>query len=311
MKKSFIEPKPFNVFALVLFFVLVILGSVVNFYATNLVLSDVSNAYNGIRDNYLIASIPGLVLAVMFVIGVIYYIRYHLRPQFRKHMAILYSIILICLSAVGLIGSILSGTIVYHSFFKPYPFPGYVLLGTILYSILLVGGSIGLVLIIKLKKDDPFKKEFSHKYNLFSLLLGVVTYFAFNRFGALLWSPTYIQWRTFNLTWIYYVWLLLPMVLLINVCSNAFLLHPVGSKNGIIRYSIMTGVDVVLSIIIIILGMTSTQFVSAVSPTVGIERLAALPIDTIVQLVMLLAFDGFFLAREIIDYKKGGVTIEQ
>ena len=284
--------------------VLTIIGAVVNFYATNMVLSDISNAYDGLRDIYFISSIPALMFACLFVLAILYIARLALRPEYKKSLSKLYLIIAICLSVIGLVSSILSGTIVYHSFTKPYPFPGYSVLALIIFIVLLIGFSYLLYYVIKKVPNDTEKRKKSVKYGIYTFLLVIFMYFTLNRFGVVIWGPSYIQGRTFYLTWPYYLWLLLPLCLFIIIACDLFNYRKEDKLHALIHMSIFTAVGIGLTIYTIYLGMTNTQYVSAISPTVGAERLLAKPVDTILQTAIFLAFALFFLIRTIILYVK-------
>lgn len=284
----------------VIFGILAIVGSFIGFYGTNLVMSDVSNMFYGARDFYFIASIPGFCLFILFGLGTIYLMRFYLRPEYRRSLTKLYLILLDVFSVISIVAAIVAGTVVYHDMLKPYPFPGYFVVSIVLYTLLIAFSIYAFVVLIKKLPEDTAKRKISIKYLGYLL----VVLFAYNRFGAFLWSPTFIHWRTFYMTWPYYIWLLLPMVLLINIADNVFNLHGKGSKKGITRYAITLGLDIVFTVVVTVIGINNTQFISAVSPTVAIERLATKPIDTIVQFVMLFAFDLYFLIQEIHIAKK-------
>mgnify|MGYP003317534114 CR=1 FL=1 len=279
--------------------VVAVIGAIINFYATNMILSDISNAYAGLHDIYLISSIPAFMIACLFILALLYLGRRFLRPQYIKALSKLYLIIGLVISFIGFVTSILSGTIVYHSFVGQYPFPGYSFLMLITFIMLLGLFGFQLFHVIKKMPDDQEKRKPSFLYGLYTALLIIFIYFAINRLGAVLWSPFYIQGRTFYLTWSYYLWLLLPMVLLCFVIANVFKIHEVGTVAGVIKYGVFAFVGLTFSIVTLVLGMTNTQFVSAISPTVGVERLLAKPVDTILQLALFIGFTSFFLIREI------------
>ena len=284
--------------------IVVVIGAIINFYATNMVLSDISNAYAGLHDIYFISSIPALMLASLFILAILYLGRRFHRPEYVKALSKLYLIIGLVISIIGLVTSILSGTIIYHSFVASYPFPGYSLIMLLLFIGLLILFSFELAYVVKKMPDDKEKRKITFGYVLITILLIIFMYFAINRFGAFLWSPFYIQGRTFYLTWPYYLWLLLPITLLSFVTAEVYRLHERGTRNGVIKYSVFFVIGVAFSVVTVVLGMNNTQFVSAISPTVGVERLLSKPVDTILQLCLFIGFALYFLIREIYAFVK-------
>ena len=96
---------------IVAFWLAVLVGSFVNFYATNLVLSDISNLQAFLR---MVNSHTAIFTSIIFnifliaIIGTLYISRLCLRPNSRKSLTKLYLIIQIAVSFLGIVTSILS-----------------------------------------------------------------------------------------------------------------------------------------------------------------------------------------------------------
>lgn len=284
--------------------VMIVLGSLVNFFVTNLLMSDISNIFYGFHDLYFITSLPGFIFALLWIFALLFMFRYFLRPNCRKALMKSWIIVAMVFALLGVIASVLTGTIGYHSFFKDYPFVGYTIGSLIFFVLLLVISIVGYILIAKKYPEDTEKRPITLKSSWHTIWLGLLMYFSMYRFGAFLWSPGFIQWRTFYFTWPFYIWLTLPMLLLLVILKDTFTGKKEGSKNDIILHSILLGLDVAFTLTVIILGKTNTQFVAAVSPTVAIERLATMPIDIILQTVIIFSFQIYFLVREIVRFNK-------
>lgn len=290
--------------SLIAFLLLIFVASFVNFYATNLVMSDVSNMFYGAHDFYFVASIPGFIFALLFLIFVLFILRFYLHPKSRKNMTLIWIKVAIGFGIVGLIASILTGTVIYHSFLKPYPFPGYSIISLVFYTLFITGMFYLIFYIKKNWPEDEVKRKITLRSSWHTTWLSLLMFFSFNRFGALLWAPSFIHLRTLYMTWPYYIWLALPMILLIMIASDIFGIHEVGTKRGIITHLVLLNVDIIFILTVILIGINNTQFISAVSPTVAIERLATLPIDTVVEFILLISFELYFLIREVKKYLK-------
>ena len=111
--------------SLILLIVIGIIGSIINFYATNLLFSDLSNMFYGVHDAYIISSFPIFFIALDFVVAFIFVLRLTRYPIYKKSLINLYTTYGIVNSVLGIMFSIITGSIIYDSFIAPYPFMGY------------------------------------------------------------------------------------------------------------------------------------------------------------------------------------------
>lgn len=288
--------------ALILVTLTVLVGSVVTFYATNMLLSDVSNMFYGVHDAYIVSSIPAFMLAVDFVAFLVFVMRYYRYPAYRKSMGNLYSIYLGVNSLVGIAFCILTG-VIYGSFTMPYPFWAYDVIMMIVHAGLL---ALAVVLNVKNRKmqlADQTKKKIQPHYVIYSAVLGAMTYFAFNKFGALILSPLYVYMRSLYLTWPFYLSLLCPIALVVHVLVYFFDGYKGKEKVGIAVVSTVFALSLGLGVSVLIIGSAHTQFISAVSPALPLERLATMPINSIFQLVAMVLFSGYYLWYAVRAYK--------
>lgn len=261
---------------------LTIVGSILTFYGWNLLFSDVANMLMSKVTVDLLSSLPGFIISLDFILASIYTMRLIRRPQYKKRMSLLYLIILGCFSLLGIIACIVSGIIVYGSLFAPYPFKGYLVICLVFHAFALFFSIGAYYNVLKVMKPDEEKRKMSVHYVLYTIVLCLFVSFAYYRFGAVLLAPVYIQWRTIYLTWPFYTALFIPMALLVHTVLYSFGVyknHPIG---GIIHAGVCLLSSIGFSLAIIFIGRENTQFVSAISPVLPLERLASLPIDTIV-----------------------------
>lgn len=278
--------------------ILAIIASIINFYATNMILSDVSNMYYSVMNIDIISSLPAFLLAINLVVITLYFSREKHFPEYKNSMALTYTTIIAVISAIGVIASILTGTIIYKSFLVPYPFYGYSILGIIVH---LANCVFAIIKNIKTRKEcTEFKKRpISFKYVIYTILVVLMIYIAYDRFGAFLLSFTYVQFSTLYLTFPFYLSLLLPISLLNHIMAYLRSSKKIEYKVGLTNIIILTILSFVLNIAVVIIGFTNTQFISAISPALGLERLATMPIDLIFHILITTVFSIVLLIKTI------------
>ncbi len=297
--------KKSNIIALI---VLILVGSFVTFYTSNLIMSDVSNMFYGVHNADCIASFPGFMFAIEFVVATIYLLRVTRRAQYKKSTDRLYAKYFLALSGVGLITSILSGIMVYDSIFAPYPFHGYTILGIIVHA-LIIAGSIIWLQRIKKQPDDEAKRRIDFGYVVYSIAIFVIIFITYNRLGALMWGVTYIHLDSLWLTFPFYLSLLLPLALMIHIILYFYGVFNANPVVAIVYDIIFLIVDVMLGTAVFWIGAVNTAFISAISPALALERLWTKPVDNIIHFFVLL-FIGLYclyLSIKLYNKKKKGL----
>lgn len=283
---------------LILLIVTGLIGSIVTFYTTNFIMADVGNytyGYNGY--NYL-ASIPGFVFALEFIAFTMLIIRVYIRPQYKKRTILHYIRILVFFSLIGFVGALLAGVFAYHSFVKPYPFPCYLILSILIHGAIIVCGIYSYSSIKRKVEDDPERKKMTIGYVLYSFILPLVIFFAYNRFGALLLSPLYAQGLTLYMTWPLYLWLSAPMLILLYIVFKAFNVYK--NINDQICYLVLYVLfAVVIGVSCIITGKNNPLFVAVISPAFGLDRLGTYPYVFIIHFAQTVIFGLYFLLRDL------------
>ena len=275
---------------------LTLLGSLFAILGANMFFSDIGNM-SAVGPKGFITTFPALMFAALFPTCFLYVLRYYLRPKTFKRMTRLYVIIAMALSFVGLLCSVLSGVMVYGSFVKPYPFPGYLIIFMILHAIVLGGGVFALIKLQKLPEDEErFKVTAKHVFKTIGWFLFISL--AMERFGLFVASPLYIYWRNFYMTFPFYLFLLVPAFLGSVKVLDVLGCFPTNQQKLILSIS---GIccTVCLFVAIAIPGMLNTSYVSSVSTAMPLERLASKPVEIIIHLASCLAVGIIMLVQSI------------
>jgi len=280
-----------------------IISSIVCFYSTNLILSDVSNNTYGFNDLLVFSSIPALLFSIELEILLINLIKrkfnnldkVFLNSIFRKQ-----SISIIILSAISILCTIYSGIFLYHSFIKPYPFSFYLIISIIVHTILLLRYAI---ILKKIGREKNTEKITFIKI-IYSIIMSIFVFFALNRLGAFIFAFEYASTLTLNITWPFYMSLLIPIFMLINALIYRYKGFDNRKVLGLVTSSSLLLLTILLYGYTMIVGHSNTFFISAISPALPIERLITMPIDVIAQLICLLPINIYFVIYSIIYIKK-------
>ncbi|MBO4703265.1 MAG: hypothetical protein J5617_00335 [Bacilli bacterium] len=277
--------------------IIAVIGSIWTFYASNMFFSDVSNFGAGFMNTTLFVSLTGMLLGAMMVAAPLFIVRFYQRPNSRKVLCRNYLFIAIALAAFGLIFAVLGGVINYRGNFVKYPFPGYLIIMIVLHLTVLVGSAVVLFMKVLKMPEDTEKYKVTVKHVFHTLGLYLLIALAFNRFGAFLLMPVYCQFSTLYKTFVYYLFLLVPMVILaiklmriLEVGKNRFLM-------SLITLIVTTG----LMVAILLLGKNDSSFISAVSAAAPLERLGSMPMELFIHFF---SYFGVLLYYVIIEKLK-------
>ena len=277
--------------------IIAVIGSIWTFYASNMFFSDVSNFGAGFMETTLFVSLTGMLLGAMMVAAPLFIVRFYQRPNSRKVLCRNYLFIAIALAAFGLIFAVLGGVINYRGNFVKYPFPGYLIIMIVLHFAVLVGSAVVLFMKVLKMPEDTEKYKVTVKHVFHTLGLYLLIALAFNRFGAFLLMPVYCQFSTLYKTFVYYLFLLVPMVILaiklmriLEIGKNRFLL-------SLITLIVATG----LMVAILLLGKSDSSFISAVSAAAPLERLGSMPMELFIHFF---SYFGVLLYYVIIEKLK-------
>ena len=261
---------------------LTVVGSLFTVLASNMFFGDIINMSAGFENATLFATLPAIGVAVTFAVAILFILRGYKHPDCLRRLARLYSIFVIALNGLGLLGDILSVAVVYHSFVAPNPFPGYLIIFTILNLALLCGGVFGL-LSVKRLQEDTGRIKINFLYVLKTIGWFLFIMMVLNRLGTLLGAPAYIYLRNLGKTFLFYVYLLVPLYL--GVVECLFILKVLDRKTLSIMAIVGLGLNVALFAYIAIMGMSDSGFVSSLSQAMPLERMASKPLEILIHVL--------------------------
>jgi len=277
---------------------LLVVGSLFGVLASNMLFDDLFNKSIPFGSMTLVVSLPSVSTTVLFILGILYVLRTYRHPDSKKRISRTYLIIAAAFSLIGVVTSILSGATVYHTFVGTHPFAGYLIIFLIL-NLATLGCSCYLFLKVRKWPEDEGRVQINFVYVLktigWVLFIGMI----FNKFGLFLGSPIYIYWRSFYQTFPAYLHLLVPVAL--GVVLALYDLEYLAKKQVRLASYILLGVNVVLFIYTVIMGLNDTAFVSNISQLMPISRMAALPLEIIIHF---LAYTGVGIALLVIAREK-------
>ncbi len=283
-------------FSLIALAIIAVLGSLVAFAASNLFFTDVPYFGPNIMDTALFASFTALLFGAYFVMGPMYIVRSYLKPNIRKRMSKTYLKTTIVLAGLGFVFAILAGVINYKgNFLAPYPFPGFIIIMMVAHLLVLGGAIFALVKPVKALPEDTEQFKVGAKHVFFSMGWFLFVALAFNRFGAFLTMPMYVELRNFHLTFLFYLFLLVPMAILVKKVFDVYEVK----FNKFVYVIALFAINLVLFVAVAIIGMNDTTFVSSLSPAMPLERLAAKPVEIIIHFASQFGILLAWLIREI------------
>ncbi len=283
-------------FSLIALAIIAVLGSLMAFVASNLFFTDVPYFGPHIMDTAIFLSFTALLFGAYFVIGAMYIVRSYLKPNIRKKMSKTYLKTTMVLAGLGFVFAILAAVINYNgNFLASAPFPGFIILMMVMHLLVLGGSIFALLKPIKVLPEDTEEFKVGAKHVFFTMGWFLFIALAFNRFGAFLTMPIYVELRNFYQTVFFYLFLLVPMAILVKKVFDVFELK----LNRFIYVIILFAINLVLFIVVAIIGLNDTTFVSSLSPAMPLERLAAKPVEIIIHFASQFGILLAWLIREI------------
>lgn len=279
-------------FVMISLALIAIFGSLLTFYASNLFFSDVANFGSG--SPTLFVTFPALLLGAMFVAAALFIVRFYQRPNSRKVLSRNYLFIAIALACFAVIFAVLGGIINYRGNFLSYPFPGYLIIMIVLNVLIIVGAAITLFKVVLKMPDDTEKYKVKPLHVLHTLGLFLLISLAFNRFGAFLLMPVYVQWSSLYMTFVYYLFLLIPTALLVIKVLGILDYKPL-----FIPTVVVAALAVILFAVTAIIGVNDSAFISAVSAAAPLERLGSMPMEILIHFVTYLGVSIYYIIKEL------------
>ena len=272
--------------------IIAIIGSLLTFYASNLFFSDVSNFGSG--SPTLFVTFPAMLLGAMLIAAPLYIVRLYQRPENKKALSRLYLIIAAALAFLGIIFAVLGGVVNYRGNFLKYPFPGYLIIMIVIHVLVLACSCFVFFKFVKPMPEDQEKFKGGVKHVFHTLGLYLLIALAFNRFGAFLLMPVYVQWSSFYMTFVYYLFMFIPMALLVIKVLGIY-----GYKPLFIPVVVVAALNVVLFAVIAIIGINDSAFISAVSAAAPLERLGSMPMEILIHFCAYLGVSIWYIIKEV------------
>ena len=277
--------------------ILTCIGAPLMMLSSNMFFGDIVSIGAGISNSTIFATIPATSVTLIAAIAILYIIRLYKRPKTFKSLSRLYLIIALVLSALGFISSILAGLLTYGSLLAPYPFPGYLIIFMII-NIILMLSSIGCLLLLhKFAPIDEDKVKITFPYILSTIGWFLFILLMLNRLGMFVTCPFYVYLRTLYKTFVFYIYLLVPLYL--GIIKTLNILGILSKKQSLINSIIALSINLVLFIAIVILGSTDTQFISNISPAMPAERISTMPLEIIIHFVSYTAVGVIMLVQAV------------
>ena len=162
--------------------------------------------------------------------------------------------------------------------------------------LLVLGGAIFAFLKpVKALPEDTEQFKVGAKHVFFTMGWFLFVALAFNRFGAFLTMPMYVELRNFHLTFLFYLFLLVPMAILVKKVFDVYEVK----FNKFVYVIVLFAINLALFVAVAIIGMNDTTFVSSLSPAMPLERLAAKPVEIIIHFASQFGILLAWLIREI------------
>ena len=280
--------------------IIAIFGSLVTFYGANMFFGDVSNFGAGFMKTTLFVSLPMMLFGAILIAAPLFIIRFYQRPNSRKILCRNYLFVAIALAAFGMIFAVLGGVLNMHSFVKPYPFPGYLIIMLILHAGIIVCAALTLFKVVLKMPDDSEQYKVKPLHVLHTVGLYLLIALTFNRFGAFLLAPVYVQWSTLYKTFVYYLFLLIPMALCVIKVLGIL---EIG-QSKLIPLIVIAALNVGLFLAVVLLGKNDSAFVSAVSAAAPLERLGSMPMELFIHFASYLGVSIYYILKETVLKKK-------
>lgn len=283
--------------------ILVLMIGVITFYTWNLIFSFVSN-----YESLSITSISSLPM-VFFMIelyclmfAAFGYIRLNRRDPyfFRK-----YSIVITCFALLGVVSSILDGTIVYHTFVGDYIFFAMPLFMLIVHVLFLgAAGYVAVLSCLNIAKQKPEKVKYNGKfYWVREILLALLVMYALEKLGAVVLLPMF--WSSYDSGYVvpFFIQLLMPsLIVVIYMLDRHFLKD---RKVSIILNSVVLLYSVISLVYIILMNkFAHVLIINPLSPVLQLERLITKPIGAIVLYALSLIYPCVTLTKHCVKISK-------
>ena len=287
----------------VLSVILVLMVGVITFYTWNLIFSFVSN-YESLSATSL-SSLPMVFFMIelyCLMFAAFGYERLNRRDPyfFRK-----YALVIGSFALLGVVSSILDGTIVYHTFVGDYVFFAMPLFMLIVHTCLLgVACYVGFISWRTIAKQKPEKVKYNGRfYWVREVLVALLLMFALEKLGSIVLLPLF--WSSYDSGYVvpFLIQLLMPALIVVIYMLDRHYLK--DRKVSIILNSIVLGYSILSLIYMLIMNKNAyVLIINPLSPILQLERLITKPVGAVILYALSLIYPCVTLTKHCIKMIK-------
>ena len=283
--------------------VLLLMVAVITFFTWNLLFSLVSN-YESLSMTS-ISSLPMVFFMIILYVLIFAVFDYEVLKRKDAYFFRKFSIIVASFALLGVVSSILDGTIVYHTFVGDYIFFAMPLFMLIVHAIILGISVYGAILSCKAIHDNKPEKTWKRPklYWIREVLVAFLLMFALEKFGSILLLPMY--WSSYDSIYVlpFYIQLLVPTFLVVMYFVDRHWLH--DKKLNIILSSSALGHSIFSLIYMIFMSKGNWPLtINPLSPILQLERLVTKPLGAIVLYGVSIIYPCVFLVQNVVRLLK-------
>ena len=283
--------------------VLLLMVAVITFFTWNLIFSLVSN-YEALSMTS-ISSLPMVFFMIILYVLIFAVFDYEVLKRKDAYFFRKFSIIVASFALLGMISSILDGTIVYHTFVGDYVFFAMPLFMLIVHALICGIAVYGAVLSCKSIHDNKPEKTWERPklYWIREVLMALLLMFALEKFGAFLLLPVF--WSSYDSIYVlpFYIQLLIPSFIVVMYFVDRHWLH--NKKLNIILSGSALAYSLFSLIYMLLMSKgTWPLVINPLSPILQLERLITKPIGAIVLYAVSLIYPCVILVLNVVKLLK-------
>lgn len=283
--------------------VLLLMVAVITFFTWNLIFSLVSN-YESLSMTS-ISSLPMVFFMIILYVLIFAVFDYEVLKRKDAYFFRKFSIIVASFALLGIVSSILDGTIVYHTFVGDYVFFAMPLFMLIVHALICGIAVYGAVLSCKAIHDNKPEKTWERPklYWIREVLIALLLMFALEKLGAFLLLPVF--WSSYDSVYVlpFYIQLLIPAFIVVMYFVDRHWLHN-KKLNIILSASALCYSLFSLIYMLLVSKGTWPLVINPLSPILQLERLITKPIGAIVLYAVSLIYPCVILVLNVVKLLK-------
>lgn len=283
--------------------VLLLMVAVITFFTWNLIFSLVSN-YESLSMTS-ISSLPMVFFMIILYVLIFAVFDYEVLKRKDAYFFRKFSIIVASFALLGIVSSILDGTIVYHTFVGDYVFFAMPLFMLIVHALICGIAVYGAVLSCKAIHDNKPEKTWERPklYWIREVLIALLLMFALEKLGAFLLLPVF--WSSYDSVYVlpFYIQLLIPAFIVVMYFVDRYWLHN-KKLNIILSASALCYSLFSLIYMLLVSKGTWPLVINPLSPILQLERLITKPIGAIVLYAVSLIYPCVILVLNVVKLLK-------